>query len=572
MINQPIVEFNDFSFKYYSQKNPTLKNINLTINQGEKILIIGPSGSGKSTLGNCLNGLIPFTYKGEIEGSLKVKNIETSKSNIFSLSKVIGTVLQDSDSQFIGLSVAEDIAFAMENDCVTNDEMKERVNEVAEMIGLDHLLNLAPHELSGGQKQRTALAGIMVDDVDILLFDEPLANLDPKTGKKAIEIIDDIHKKTKKTIVIIEHRIEDVLHRDVDRIILMGAGEIIADLNPHQILSSNLLLKHGIREPLYVTLLKYAGVHITEEMKPGYLTTLDFDLVKEEVISWYESTEKVHSDIADNVILDIKNVSFKYEGNPKQVLDDITFTIKKNEMISIVGRNGAGKSTLSKLICGFETGFEGEILFNNDSIKNKSISDISKSIGYVMQNPNHMVTESMIYDEVALGLRLRNMDESQIEIKVDKVLEVCGLTRFKNWPISALSYGQKKRVTIASILILDPEIIILDEPTAGQDYYHYTEIMEFLKMLNQTHGITIIMITHDMHLMLEYTERSIVVSEGVLITDSTSSDVLTDIEVINKASLKETSLFHVAEKIGLKEPKSLVDRFIAHENEVRNHG
>ena len=269
-----IIEFRDFFFQYFSQAEPTLHYINLKIYPGEKALIVGPSGSGKSTLGHCINGLVPFSYKGEIKGSLQIRGVETRSQNIFKLSKIVGTVLQDTDGQFVGLTVGEDIAFALENDNVPHGEMQQRVRKVAQMVDMGEWLTSSPFELSGGQKQRTSLAGVMIDDVEILLFDEPLANLDPATGKTAIEIIDDIHQRTNKTILIIEHRLEDVLHRPVDRVIVVNDGRITADMDAHTLVSSPILRETGIREPLYVTALKYAGVRVTPELRPGYITTL----------------------------------------------------------------------------------------------------------------------------------------------------------------------------------------------------------------------------------------------------------------------------------------------------------
>ncbi len=564
-----VINFDNFTFKYFSQMYPTLKDINLKINKGEKVLIAGPSGSGKSTIGHCLNGLIPFSYKGDITGSVTVGSLNTKDGSIFKLSKEIGTVLQDSDSQFVALSVAEDIAFSLENDCIPVYEMKKRVSKIAKMINLEDLLNHSPQELSGGQKQRTALAGIMVDDVDILLFDEPLANLDPETGKYAIEIIDEIHKTTNKTIVIIEHRIEDVLYKDIDRVIIMNEGEVAADMNPHELMASNILKSYGIREPLYVTLLKYAGVNLTEDMKPAYIDTIEIDKYKDQILKWFRDVKISEPTNNKDTVLEVVDLKYAYNKR-KPILKGISFAIKAGEMISIVGNNGAGKSTLSKIICGFENGYKGNIKIKGKDVKKQSISKRAETVGYVMQNPNHMITEVNIFDEIALGLKHRKVSESEINKRVDKVLEICGLTKFKKWPISALSYGQKKRVTIAAILVLNPEIIILDEPTAGQDYHHYTEIMNFLKEINESLNITIILITHDMHLMMEYTKRSIVLSDGLIIKDSDSSDVLTNIDVIEEAALKETSIYHIANAINMKEPKLLVDAFISYEREVHS--
>ncbi len=562
----PIIEFNNFTFQYFSQAEPTLHDINLKIYPGEKILIVGPSGSGKSTLGHCLNGLIPFYYKGESQGSLKIKDMETREKDIFSLSKIVGTVLQDSDGQFVGLTVGEDIAFAMENDRVPQAEMLERVKQVSAMVDMDHFLSSSPYELSGGQKQRTALAGVLIDDVDILLFDEPLANLDPATGKTAIEIIDDIHKKSRKTIIIIEHRLEDVLHCNVDRVIVINSGRIIADMDPHALVSSDILIKNGIREPLYVTALKYAGVEVCPEMKPGHIWSLKTDEISPAIRRWYRSVraEKVH--ITDHSLLNITNLSFSYDGIRK-ILDVIDIDIQEGEMLSIVGRNGAGKSTLAKLLCGFVKEDAGGVLFEGQNIHDRSIKERAEIIGFVMQNPNQMISKAMIMDEVSLGLRLRKIPEEEIKPRVEKVLKTCGLLPFINWPISALSYGQKKRVTIASILVLDPRIIILDEPTAGQDYRHYSDIMDFLREVNQL-GVTIILITHDMHLMLEYTPRAVVLSAGKKIADTRASNVLTDMQVIEQANLKETSLYYLAQKVGIQDETSFVQCFIDYERQV----
>ena len=563
-MKKPVIEFVDFSFQYRAQAKPTLKNINLTIYEGEKVLIVG---SGKSTLSNCINGLVPFSNEGEISGSLKVKGKETKEMSIFELSNSVGTVLQDPDGQFIGLTVGEDIAFKLENDCVSQEEMKEKVKIVSEIVGIDTHLNSAPYSLSGGQKQRVTLAGVMVGDVDILLFDEPLASLDPATGKSAIELIDDIQKKTKKTILIIEHRLEDVLHCSVDRIIVVNEGKIAADITPEQLLSSNLLVETGIREPLYITALKYAGCTITPDMHPEHIDTLNIDKCRENLKKWYEGVPEDNAAKTENTILEMKDVKFSYESG-KEILHGVSFKINKGEMVSIVGRNGAGKSTISKLICGFYKPTEGQILFEGRDLINDTIKECAEKIGIVMQNPNQMISKTMIFDEVALGLKVRGVSEEEIKNRVFETLKVCGLYEFRNWPISALSFGQKKRVTIASILVLNPEVIILDEPTAGQDFKHYTEIMEFLKELNKK-GVTIVMITHDMHLMLEYTNRAIVLSNGLKLADDIAANVLTDKEVIINANLKETSLYELAVKANLENPRMFVKKFIDYDRRVR---
>ena len=555
---QPEITFNHVTFKYFAQKYPTLKDISFSVQKGEKILIVGHSGSGKSTLGNLLNGLIPFSYGGLLEGSINLRGQDLKRSSIAERSRKIGTVLQDTDAQFLGLTVGEDVAFSLENDCVPLDEMKARVNDAIEKVHLRDSMKHSPYELSGGQKQRTALAGILVDDVDTLLFDEPLANLDPETGKYAIELIDEIHQTTQKTIIIIEHRIEDVLHRHVDRILIMDDGNLVGDDTPDALLKSSVFVECGLREPLYVALLRESG-HALDTLKSldnvHQIEGLDIPFLK----NWVESVTLPDSIAHSNKAIEMRNVSHQYGHTP--VLKDVSFTINEGEMIALVGENGAGKSTLAKVICGFETHQAGDIYIDSVKINEMPIVDRAKKVGFVMQNPNHMITKQTVKEEVLFGLELAGIDKDKLREKLDSILEVCGLLRQKEWPISALSYGQKKRVTIAAILILEPQIIILDEPTAGQDYKHYTEIMNFIQHLNTNYGYTIILITHDMHLMLEYTHRSIVLKGGQIIKDAESSDILTDLKTVKEASLKETSIFYMAEKIGVS-PKDLVDRFI----------
>ena len=567
----PIISFKNFSFQYRAQKKPTLQDINLDIYPGERVLIAGPSGSGKSTLAACINGLNPFSNPGECTGTLMVDGVDAPHSSIFDLAAHVGTVLQDPDGQFIGLTVGEDIAFSLENNCTPQPEMKEIVQHAAELVGIENHLGFAPHELSGGQKQRVSLAGVMVDDVKILLFDEPLANLDPATGKQAIELIDTIQQKTDTTVLIIEHRLEDVLWRNVDRIVLVNEGRILADLRPDELLSGSLLAENGIREPLYVTAMRYAGIAVTPEKHPAHIDSVVLDEADTARLhSWFQAEPLPAPKPAPEPLLEVRDLCFGYSKG-QHTLQNVSFSIGKGEMVSIVGRNGAGKSTLSKLICGFETQDSGEIYLNGKDLKDENIRRRAKHIGYVMQNPNQMISKTMIYDEVAMALQGSGLTEEQIREKVEDTLKVCGLYPFRNWPVSALSFGQKKRVTIASVLVQDPELILLDEPTAGQDFRHYTDIMEFLQGLN-TRGVTVVMITHDMHLMLEYTPRALVFCDGQLIADRSASAVLCDPELIERAALKETSLYTLANRCGIAPAEDFVERFIAADREVRVHG
>ena len=555
-----MISFKNFSFKYNNVVDKTLKNIDLTINKGEKVLIVGPSGSGKSTLSHCINGLIPFSYNGEIEGELIIDNIKPYEESLSDVSKKVGTILQDQDSQFIGLSVGEDVAFNFENNAMPLNEMKVKVIDALELVNMVDFINHSPYELSGGQKQRVSLAGVLGSDAEVLLFDEPLANLDPASGKEIMQLINDIHEKTNKTIIIVEHRIEDVLEQPFDKVIVINKGEVQGFGTPDEILKSDLLKNNGLREPLYLEAMKLAGCDISKSENLKDLTNID-EKNKEVLKNWFNNeTSNKDSIIKEEKILEVKNLAFSHDGI-KNTINDVSFHLNKGEILAVLGNNGAGKSTLCRLITGILKPQKGSIFLNNQCIDSWSIKQKGSAIGYVMQNPNQMISQHMIKDEIALGLKCRNYSKEEIDKKVEEVLKICGLYPYRNWPVSALSYGQKKRVTIASILAINPQVIILDEPTAGQDYKHYTEFMEFIKELS-AQGISIILITHDMQLTLEYCHRAVVLSGGEKIADDKPSNILTDENIIKKANLKETSLSTLAKSIGIANTNDFVQFFI----------
>lgn len=542
-MKEAMIELKDFSFQYKAQSEPTLKNLNLTIYKGEKVLIVGPSGSGKSTIGQCLNGIIPNIYKGTSSGQFLIQGKEAFDLSIYEKSHLVSTVLQDTDGQFIGLSVAEDLAFALENDMVELESMKSRVHTWAERLDLSKLLDHRPQDLSGGQKQRVSLAGVLIDESPILLFDEPLANLDPKSGQDIIDLIDQIHEEQGTTTIIIEHRLEDVLNRPIDRVILINQGQVLFNGQPDDLLRTTLLAENGIREPLYLTTLRQLGQDISKLPHLDKVEKLPLGDVSVDI-----PTPHFEKGAEAETILELGHLNFAYrEGQP--ILKDLSLTIPKGQRLAIVGKNGAGKSTLAKAICGFiQT--EGTYFSKGEDIKGDSVKERAERVGYVLQNPNQMISSTMVFDEVALGLHLRNVPEDQIESRVHQALKTCGLYEFRKWPISALSYGQKKRVTIASILVLGPEVLVLDEPTAGQDQRNYTEIMDFLDELHQK-GHTIVMITHDMQLMLDYSDRAIVVTDGQILADLTPAELLTRPEILRRANLKETSIFALANRLGV---------------------
>ncbi|WP_232820303.1 ABC transporter ATP-binding protein [Brachybacterium sp. YJGR34] len=567
-----LIELAGYSFQYRAQSEPTLRDIDLTVRRGEKIAVVGASGSGKSTLISAINGLIPHRHRGTAEGLVRVLGKDPAAVPLVETASGVGTVLQDSNSQFVGLTVAEDIAFSLENQEVPRDRMPPQIDRAAELAGIGDRLAESPQRLSGGQKQRVAVAGVLVDDVEVLLFDEPLANLDPATGRRAVELIDDLHREHGRTIVIVEHRLEDVLHRGVDRIVLMAEGRIVADAPPDEILASGVLEEHGIRPPLHVAALRYAGTPVTACQHPARGT--DIALSEEQIAAvrtWVADGRldprpgTSHTVDGAATALDLRDVRCEIPVGPERsavVLHGLTARVRRGEMIGVLGSNGAGKSTLARVICGFEELTGGQLRIGVADASSWSLAERGEHVGFVLQEPGQMISQPLVTDEIALGLRARGLPEEEIAARITTVVEACGLSAFRSWPVSALSHGQRKRVTIASVLALDPEVLILDEPTAGQDYAHYTEFMDFLRSLNET-GTTVLLITHDMHLALEHTDRVLVLSAGELLADADPAVVLTDPELARRADLVTTGLHDLAQRCGLAEPDALVHRFVA---------
>jgi energy-coupling factor transport system ATP-binding protein len=570
----PAIKFKNISFKYASQADLNLMDISFSIKQGEKVLIIGASGSGKSTIGKIINGQIPNTFEGDLTGQVLINGANSASKSIFDLSLSVGTVLQDTDAQFVGLTVAEDLAFALENDQVDQASMVSSVAAWANALDLVDLLDLAPQSLSGGQKQRVSIGGVLIDESPIVLFDEPLANLDPASGLATMELIAKLNQEKELTTVVIEHRLEEALIADFDRVLVIDSGRLLADLSVDALLRSDLLAKIGVRQPLYLDAFGYAGVNVEDiphlgRFQPNMVTTG----VQDRLSKWLVDNAVTTQVRADKPILVMDHVNFSYDSTP--LISDLNLSIDAGDMVSIVGTNGAGKSTLAKLICGFERPDSGRITLFQEDLNGLSIKEIADSVGYVMQNPNLMISKNILFDEVASGLVNRGLYENDAEGLAEKVadaLRICGLYPYRNWPISALSYGQKRRATIASILVLDPKVLILDEPTAGQDYKHYTDMMRFIEGLNRDQGITILMITHDMHLIQEYTNRTIVFHDGQVMGDMRPAAVLTDENLMAQAHLAPTSLYDLGQVVADIDAMDFIDRFIQFERQTKRVG
>ncbi|MBS1008756.1 ABC transporter ATP-binding protein [Leuconostoc suionicum] len=550
---EPFIDFQHVTFKYHAQSEPTLHDVSFQIYPGEKVLIAGASGSGKTTLLRLLNGLIPQAYQGDITGELTINGKKILNQSLFDLSLQAGTVLQDSDAQFVGMTVAEDIAFSLENDNQPIKIVREKVAKWANRFGLGKRLTLAPQSLSGGQKQRTAMAGVLVDEGDLLLFDEPLASLDPAAGAAAMSLIDELQQERKMTVVVIEHRIEDVLRAHVDRVIVMAHGRIVANDTPTAIIQAGVLSANGLDEPLYIQLLRRAGVPVNKLPHVADVEKVDVSNFKDQIETLAEPVQTVTHD--DKQLL-IQSLTFAYDQQ-EPLFENLSTSIHEGEILGIVGKNGSGKTTLSHLLTGFLTPSGGDIQLDGRSLLSDSIKERADHIGYVLQNPNHMITKATVFDEVASGLRLRNVDEEQVTERVRELLQLVDLDGMRNWPISALSFGQKKRLTIAAVLVLKPEILILDEPTAGQDATHTSQLLSFLQNINITNHTTIIIITHDMHLLANFVQRALVVVDGQILADTTPAELLANEALVDAASLRTTSIYRLAQRLSIVHPEEL---------------
>ncbi|MCS6711429.1 DUF3744 domain-containing protein [Brachybacterium sp. EF45031] len=572
--DDPLIRLEDVTFQYRAQAEPTLHQVSLRIDAGERVAIIGASGSGKSTLLRLINGLVPHRFPGTLQGRVHVAGLDPSRASLVEVSRVAGTVLQDANAQFVGLTVAEDIAFSLENQQVDPAHMPRRVAQAARLVGIDHRLDDPPQALSGGQKQRVAMAGVLVDEVRALLVDEPLAMLDPASGRAAIDLLAQVHAQRGTAVVIVEHRLEDVLHRDVDRVVLMDQGRIVADAPPDEMLASGVLPAHGIRPPLHVEALRHAGQPVTAQQAPRRAETLTLTPAQVEALHhWVTSgptspptvqTPPVAAGLPVSATLELQDVAVDLGG--RRVLDGVSASVGRGEIVGLVGSNGAGKSTLARAIAGFVPLAGGRILLDGRDTASEGIAARGRRVGYVLQEPSQMLSQPTVREEVALGLG-RNPEEPEAAERIRHALEVCGLLPYRSWPISALSHGQRKRLTIASVLVVGPSVLILDEPTAGQDMRHAAEFMDHVELV-AAEGTAVVLVTHDMHLALEYTQRVLVMSGGRLLADAHPARVLTDPELTHAADLVTTGLHTLAVRCGL-DPDALVRRQIAADREER---
>jgi energy-coupling factor transport system ATP-binding protein len=473
-----ILEVKRLGYNYPAEKKETLKNISFEVKEGEFFSIVGASGCGKTTLALALNGLIPRSLGGKLSGEIFIDDKSIKELPTAEISQNVQILFQSPDSQLFALNVEDEISFGLENLNIAWSEIEKRVGEVLKKLNIEELRNRSIEELSSGQKQKVALASVLAMKPKILILDEPTANLDPVAVIDLLHTLRELKKKEKITILLIEHNL-DFVKEFSDRVMFMDKGRVIEISSPEKIFKSKEFLK---------------------VMNPPSNQRYLIDEIKQKKIIKKEK-----------VILEIKNVNFTYP-NKLHALDNINLNINEGDFLGIVGLNGSGKSTLALSLIGLLKA-KGSIILDGKEIIKQDIFERTKKIGYVFQNPNYQLFEDNVSDEIAFGLKNIGLEKKEMKKRVENALEIINLRDFAKEDPHSLSVGQKRRVTIASVVSMLPKIIIVDEPDTGLDYRNAEKLMDYLKKLNSK-GHIIILISHNLELIDKYCNRVVYIEKG----------------------------------------------------------
>lgn len=518
MTSEAVLQIENLSFRYRRRDQAAIKNISFSVGAGQVLLIAGASGCGKTTLARCINGLIPRSYKGELSGKILLKGIDYSGLPLARVSQVVATVLQDPERQILGTRVLSEVAFGLENLGLPRPEIIARVDEALNHLGIYHLRKRETFNLSGGEKQKVALAGVLAMHPSILLLDEPLASLDPASAYEALTMIRRLANEGM-TVVMVEHRVEDVLKIQPERVLFMMDGEI-SYLGPPARLQ-NALDYHEVKLPAAMILERAAA-----DPPPPLFEPLPAALRTEPALP-------------RQTLVRFENVAFGYESE-QTVLQGVTLDINRGDVIAVLGANGAGKTTLVKHAIGLLKPRQGRVLIEGRDTRELSVAQVANTLGYVFQSPSHMLFAPTVYDELAFGpTNLRHKTE-EIRKEVLEAIRIVNLSGMENEPPLALSFGQQKRVSIAAILAMRSRILVMDEPTAGQDYKNYMSFMDSILQLPSFEAI--LFITHDVDLAVVYANRVLLVDGGRVACDGEPAEVLGDFERLSACRLLPTSL------------------------------
>ncbi|OQY21477.1 MAG: hypothetical protein B6I35_08305 [Anaerolineaceae bacterium 4572_32.2] len=500
------------TFRYHSRPEPALHTLSLTLERGELLLVAGASGCGKTTLIRCINGLIPRTYNGDLEGSILLDGQDGSEMTMATLSQTVGTVLQDPERQILGSFVLNEVAFGLENLGLPREEILQRVDETLDYLGISRLRERETFYLSGGEKQKVALAGVLAMRPSILLLDEPLASLDPASAQEALSLFRRLADEGV-SIILVEHRVEDAFSIHPDRVLFMQEGQVTYCGPPDGL--ADVVDYRQVKMPAPVVIQRAAS-----EPPPTF--------------------EPAIKPNGREPLVAFENVSFAYEDDGPTVIRDVNLTIRRGDVIALLGPNGAGKTTLVKHAIGLLKPRQGNVVIEGRDTRDLSVAQIAHTLGYVFQSPSHMLFAPTVREELAFGPHNLGYDEEIITEGVERAVEIVNLKGLEEYPPLALSFGQQKRVSIAAILAMRSKILVMDEPTAGQDYWNY---MAFMDSILQMPGFeAIFFITHDLDLAICYASRVILMHEGQIAGDGSPAEVLTDIELLHRCHVVPTSL------------------------------
>jgi len=536
------IELNKVSYTYPNSVEPSLKNVTLVVEKRKFMVLMGSTGAGKTTLSLCLNGLIPQLLEGKLTGQVSVAGKDVGKTSVQSMSKVLGLVLQDPETQIIGRIVEEDTAFGPRNVLIPLNEIKQRVNIALDKVRLNGYQQRLTEALSGGEKQRLAIAGVLVMEPDILVLDEPTSELDPLGRLEIYETLDDLRREKDLTILLVDHSSEEVIKK-ADEVVVLNEGEVVWKGVPSELFRNILLLrKYGIK-PIPVSLI---GWYFFEK---GWIsfTEIPLDTPSAEALirtllpkygHWQEQPQgQMNNDLRKQKQLSQKSVAVQvshliYEYNPGQpALRGMSMTIEAGQFVALIGQNGAGKTTLAKHFNGLLKPTRGEVIVEGMNTLHYDTSDLSKTIGYVFQNPDHQIFSATVEKELEFGLKNANYKGKDIKDRVDEVLQYTGLEKFRSVHPFSLSKGERQMIAVASILVLKPKLLIIDEPTTGSDWAGVQTMMALIRKLHVA-GTTIIMITHDMDLVAQYAKRVIVLKDGGILLDGTPHDVFSHSQIL----------------------------------------
>jgi energy-coupling factor transport system ATP-binding protein len=567
------VRISGVTYTYEGAATPVVRNVSLTVQDGEFVLILGPSGCGKSTLLQMLNGTIPHTLKGTLTGDITVCDLPIMTTKVASFATEVGMVFQDPDAQIINTRVRDEVCFGLENLCRPPAEILDAQAEALGFVGLAEFGDRSIFDLSGGQKQRVSIAAVLAARPRLLVLDEPTANLDPAGMAEIFAVLERLNKEHGTTIVMVEHRVDELADR-VSRVVMMDQGAIIFDGTPRAAFAKRRAAhsEEADTVPTSAWFPQAAEFALALSDRCGVpIDSARFPLNVAEAIAYAApqigpaqkasraalAVGQAPDATATQPIVKVTGLDYAYErGTP--ILRDISFELHPGKIIALCGRNGSGKTTLARLLMHINPPPKGTILLDGKDVAGLSARDIASRIGYVFQNPDHQFVTDKVWDEVAYGLRVRDYADFAVKERVEEVLEIVDLKRYADRSPFALSLGERRRLSVATMLVLEPRILVLDEPTIGQDHERAQQLMGLMARLRERHATTILMITHDVRLVAEWADRAMVISGGRLLFDGAPLRMFSDPALLGEAGLLVPPVFEISRALANTRPGSPV--------------